>query len=585
MSLDPQLSLALAVSRSPGVYALLLGSGVSTAAGIPTGWRIVQSLVGDLAAAATPDDVTVAARAAAGPEMWWQDNVDASVPLGYSTLLDQLSNRPAGRDRQLAAFFEATDEDRAEGRKVPGVAHRHIAELVRRGTVRVIVTPNFDRLTQQAIEAVGVQPQILASPEAVRAMTPLVHAACTVFKVHGDYADLDKRNTIDELDQYPDEYTALLTRVFHDHGLLISGWSADYDHALTASLRAESPSRYPIYWATYGQVSPATRDLISDLTATEIPDVTADRLFNDLAGSVEAIDQLREDTLSRDVAVTRLKRALADPTRQIEVHDLLDRAVHQALDHLGSLPPMNTRTPEVFETALAGILATCEPLLHLLATGAYLDDAGSHTHRWVRVINRLLEQPRDSLARYPALLALTVTTLAAVAGDHEDTAVAVLTQPLWYDANDQTRTPMPAAQALHTSRWIDEPSWLNQLPRWANSTGWKYPVSHLLRDELRPVVADLVPADDAYRRLFDGVEFRTALAQNAQMVSGLRSAYQPAWGEWMGERSTTFDDQLTAAVNFTAANRGPWAPVTAPTPIDDAVADLSKYATEHRRGW
>lgn len=582
MSLDPQLSLALAVSRSPGVYALLLGSGVSTAAGIPTGWKIVQSLIGDLAAAAAPDDPAALAAASGDPERWWQDNVDADTPLGYSTLLDQLSNRPAGRDRQLAGFFEATDEDRTENRKVPGAAHRLIAELVRRGSVRVIVTPNFDRLTQQAIEAVGVQPQILATREAVRAMTPLVHAACTVFKVHGDYADLDKRNTVDELEHYPDEYTALLDRVFHDYGLLVSGWSADYDHALVARVTAASPSRYPVYWATYGQVSPATRDLIRDLTAMEIPDVTADRLFTDLTRSVEAIDQLREDTLSRAIAVTRLKRALADPVRQIEVHDLLDRATRQVLDHLVTLPAANTCTPEMYDAALVGVLNACDPLLHLLTTGAYLDDAGAHTHRWVRVLNRLLEQPRDSLARYPALLALTATTLAAVAGGHEDTAVAVLTQPLWYDAYDQTRTPMPAAQALHTSRWIDNWAWLNQLPRWGGAA-WIYPVSHLLHADLRPVLVDLVPDDDAYRRLFDGAEFRTALAQHAQADGGLRGAYQAAMGQWAGERSWTFDGELAAAVDFAPSERLPWAAVTAPASVDDAVTGLSSYAKEHRR--
>lgn len=582
MALDPQLSLALGVSRSPGVYALLLGSGVSTAAGIPTGWRIVQSLIANLAAAEDPADPNAAARAAEDPETWWRDHV-TDTELGYSTLLDQLSNRPAGRDRQLAAFFEATDDDRAEARKTPGTAHQLIGELVRRGSIRVIVTPNFDRLTQQAIEAVGVQPQVLASPGDVQAMTPLPHARCTVFKVNGDYADLDKRNTVEELDHYPDEYTGLLNRIFTEYGLIVSGWSTDYDKALVAAVRAAAPSRYPVYWATYGTVTPTTRDLLDTLTATEVPDVSADRLFTDLTRSIEAIDQLREDTLARDVAVTRLKRALADPTRQIEVHDLLDQATRQIVDHLTGLPPLNTRTLEILDTALRDVLDACDPLLHLLATGVYLDDAGAHTHRWVRVLNRLLEQPRDSLAHYPALLALTTTTLAAVAGGHEDTAIAALTQPLWYDAYDQTRTLLPAAQALHVSRVFDDQRWLNRLPRWgAGARDRLYPASHLLRSDLRPVVADLVPDDDTYRRIFDATEFRTALAQQAIADRETPGAYQPAWGEWVGGGSRTFDDQLTAAADFTQSSRAAWARLTAPIAIDDAVRQLSDDAKEHR---
>jgi len=35
------LQLAFAIYNAPGVYALLLGSGVSRSAGIMTGWEIV----------------------------------------------------------------------------------------------------------------------------------------------------------------------------------------------------------------------------------------------------------------------------------------------------------------------------------------------------------------------------------------------------------------------------------------------------------------------------------------------------------------------------------------------------------------
>ncbi len=37
IGVDPASSLALSITTSPGTYALLLGSGVSRAAGIPTG--------------------------------------------------------------------------------------------------------------------------------------------------------------------------------------------------------------------------------------------------------------------------------------------------------------------------------------------------------------------------------------------------------------------------------------------------------------------------------------------------------------------------------------------------------------------
>jgi hypothetical protein len=43
--IDPLVSLAHAVYSSKGVYAVLLGSGLSRAAGIPTGWEITLELI------------------------------------------------------------------------------------------------------------------------------------------------------------------------------------------------------------------------------------------------------------------------------------------------------------------------------------------------------------------------------------------------------------------------------------------------------------------------------------------------------------------------------------------------------------
>src|SRR5262249_10935310 len=83
-------------------------------------------------------------------------------------------------------------------------AHRAIAQLAAKGAVRVILTTNFDRLTERALEDAGVPPQVLHRPEQLASATPLAHAKVTVIKLHGDYADLEQRNTIDELAEYPE---------------------------------------------------------------------------------------------------------------------------------------------------------------------------------------------------------------------------------------------------------------------------------------------------------------------------------------------------------------------------------------------
>jgi hypothetical protein len=47
--IEPSLSLAISIYSNRGIYALLLGSGVSRTSGVPTGWEIVQDLIRRLA--------------------------------------------------------------------------------------------------------------------------------------------------------------------------------------------------------------------------------------------------------------------------------------------------------------------------------------------------------------------------------------------------------------------------------------------------------------------------------------------------------------------------------------------------------
>ena len=43
--IEPAISLASSIYANPGRYAILLGSGISRSAGIPTGWEIILDLI------------------------------------------------------------------------------------------------------------------------------------------------------------------------------------------------------------------------------------------------------------------------------------------------------------------------------------------------------------------------------------------------------------------------------------------------------------------------------------------------------------------------------------------------------------
>jgi len=121
----------------PGVYAVLLGSGVSTGAAMPTAWGVVQELLRRVAAASNPGDADAAECAAADPEEWWQAHADGQA-LKYSGLFGALAPpRRAGRVSSPPFSSPRTTTARPETRSPATDAHHALAAE--------LVTPEHDR--------------------------------------------------------------------------------------------------------------------------------------------------------------------------------------------------------------------------------------------------------------------------------------------------------------------------------------------------------------------------------------------------------------------------------------------------------
>lgn len=428
-ALTPLVMLATSMHSQPGVDAVLLGSGVSTGAGVPTGWGVVKELVRRAAAAATPDDAEALRLAQDDPEAWWARYGDGA--LGYSALLERLAPTASTRQGLLAGFFEATDEDREQGVRVPSKAHHAIARLVKRGVVKVILTTNFDRLMEQALDSAGVAPQIVTRPEAVNGMAPLAHAAATIIKLHGDYKDLGTRNTPEELREYPEEWTTLLHQVFDEYGLVICGWSADWDTALVSALEATPNRRYPLYWDSRSSTGSTAQRLIAGRKGLVIPCTGADELFDGLQSSIESLDRLSQPPLTTAMAVARLKRYLPDPVRRIDLDDLVMEAANDAATRIDEQPVVASTGLDgaAIQAIYEEYLAASTPLIHMLVTGVWHDFDGTHDRLWTDALQRLIDAGTapissattglDDARLWPALLAMTAMGVAAVRRDRE----------------------------------------------------------------------------------------------------------------------------------------------------------------------
>lgn len=592
-ALSPSVMLASSMHAQPGVYAVLLGSGVSTGAGVPTGWGVVKELVRRVAAAAAPDDDGPLRLAQDDPEAWWEKHGDG--PLGYATLLQTLGQTPAARQGLLANFFEPTDEERQEGTKVPSRAHHAVAQLVKKGLVRVILTTNFDRLMEQALEAAGIAPQIVARPEAVNGMAPLAHADATIIKLHGDYKDLGTRNTPEELNAYPEEWTTLLAQVFDEYGLIISGWSADWDTALVAALDASPNRRYPLYWDSRSSKGETAQRLLANRKGLVLPSAGADELFGGLVESIEALDRLSQPPLTTAMAVARLKRLLPDPVRRIDLHDLVMDAANGVAEHIAEQPVTASgldgeKNQRIYENHLEA----ATPLIHLLVTGVWHDSDRTHDRLWLDALQRLIDAGTspissantllDSARLWPALFAMTATGVAAVRRDRERLIIRLGTEPTGRPRMG-TGEPMNAAQLLHPNRLLEK-SWIDAMPRWGEGhPGWIYPASHVLKVDTRRFFDDLIPLDDDYAAAFHGYEYRLGLIQEKH-AGGM--GYRALSGEYVGERQWSWDDHDVpiAELSFREAavrsQEWPWAEYLGGNSLDRALIDHREVLKRYR---
>ena len=282
---DPRVALATSMHAAPGVYAVLVGSGMSSAAGIPTGWQVVQDLIRKVALVEGADPTELDGE----PERWWARQGRGEPR--YDTLLPALASTDAARQLLLRQYFEPSPQ--LGSRAQPTAGHQALAALCASGRVRIVLTTNFDRLIERALDQAGSLPQVIASGTALAGMTPLCHAATTIVKLHGDYASLGLRNTPEELAKYPVDLNQLLARVFDEYGLVVVGWSAEYDTALAAALEACPSRRYPTYWVSFhGNLSEPAQRLIAKRDACVIETTGADEFLGDLVQKIGRLDQV-----------------------------------------------------------------------------------------------------------------------------------------------------------------------------------------------------------------------------------------------------------------------------------------------------
>ena len=509
MTASPMVSLASSVHAGPGTFALLLGSGISVSAGVPSGWGVMVELIRRLALLRDQD-------AGDDPVSWYREQVGGEPD--YSTIIEELAPSQADRLSLLSEFFEPTPQQQEDGLKVPTRAHHAIARLVADGYVRVIVTTNLDRLLETALAEAGVNPSVISSPQHADGAMPMVHSPCTIIKVHGDYLSTDLRNTVEELASYDEPINRLLDDVFDKYGLVVCGWSGTWDSALREHILGSPNRRFATYWLHRGASEPHAEQIIGNRDANTVEIQDADTAMGELVEMVQALsDAADQRPLDTAVAVARLKRHLPDPTQRIRLYDLVTSETDAVIGQISDLPmggrPDSTAyrdRMQLYEQAAAG-------LMKLLATGAFFSDSADHDQLWVRSIERLATRPRRGagdkglidMQRYPTLLAIYALGIGAFAADRINPIASALSGIMVQEHSYLE----PLAKAACEWNALGNQPVLEALDQ--NPTHRNNPVPDRLLGVLRPVMSDIAPHPDQQEDIFDQVAYLMAIAHAA----------------------------------------------------------------------
>ncbi|HDR9355976.1 TPA: SIR2 family protein [Burkholderia vietnamiensis] len=398
---------------------------------------------------------------------------------------------------------------------MPTKAHRAIAKLALGGYVRLIITTNFDRLMERALEDEGVAPIVLSSPDHIDGAPPLAHMRCCVVKVHGDYLDTRIRNTLTELEEYDPRMDKFLDRVFDEFGLVTCGWSAEWDTALRAAIERAPSRRYSMFWASRGEPGTSARSLIALRGGMTLPINDADSFFDDLQGKVDAVEEFNKPhPLSKDIAVASTKRFLVDPLHRIRLSDLVDNLGGDLANQLRSGPFSDTSTQPTAVSATARI-RTYDAMTSTLAAVATACGrwGGEHAAQILRrAIARVYAvRQRGGLVfwldfqNYPATLIAYAALLGASLGDN-----LIAMSKLFGGTVSMDNREIPVAKALPPACFLQNAQGWGRLLE--GMQGHHAPVNDWLQETLWNAVGSEFISTEEFEEHFDWVEIIIALA-------------------------------------------------------------------------
>jgi len=519
-------TISFSIFSNKGIYALLLGSGISKNSGIPTGWDIVVDLIKKLAEINKED-------CSKNPEKWFSDKYGEEA--NYSTILSKLVKSPSERMNFLKPYFEPTEEELEQGLKQPTEAHKNIAKLIKKGYIKVVITTNFDRLLENALLAEGVAPIVIRHPDDIDGALPLVHTDFIIVKINGDYLDSRFLNTKEELSGYNKKLNDYILRIINEFGIISSGWSGKWDIGLVNSIRKCENFRFYSYWTYVGKCEDELKE-IAKIRKGEVVEIKgSDEFFREINDNISALENINQNNpITNDIAVARLKKYIAKDEYRINLHDLIQDQLNEILgkirvkDNAGLYPNKENIVP-----ILDYHFQSIKNLLHLIINGVYWART-EHYYLFTNILKSISEpspsvqgryyEETRKLLQFPSLLTLYTIGLSALKQDNYKIINQCFNVKVREDDNEYSEE-LYLIEKVHPCM-IDKEK-MNLIL----DMNYKTPLSTYLHQTLEPIFVKYLYNAREFQDKFDLFEYLISLNYMHLVGPKLGHGWAP-WGEY-----------------------------------------------------
>lgn len=310
LNINPIIPLSYNLADGRKKYVLFCGAGVSKDSGVPTGWDILLETLRRIRAQEEGES-----------KEYTNEEIESYYKEKY---------KDATYSEIIGSLFPSIEEQRAflkkqfEG-KTPGKAHKLIAELVKEGLVRFIVTTNFDFLIEQVLDEAGLRGKytVISDKEQVLNSKPWNHVeTCRVYKIHGTIEQGRIRNTEKDLEQLDEEIGKDFLDIIERHGVIVLGYAGN-DKSVMEYFNKRRFTGYTLYWTIHtNPINDKVKQLMEKQDGIIIQIKSASEFLDEVLNRVEIAKRGVEQT-SESVAQVRFKN-LITTSSDVEIKQTID---------------------------------------------------------------------------------------------------------------------------------------------------------------------------------------------------------------------------------------------------------------------